>query len=341
MGPDPSLKRNRTAGDPAVEAAGGGPITDQRVMKYYLLAAGAILFAACLLAIQIVGGMEYTEGGTPYTRVSMVAVMLSVAILPIFLHAAWRMSKGISMVLILAFVSLLAYSLPAQIGRVGEIKEAKVIAQGDAKSIESSLASIHRTLRSAHPDMATECLGAPDPLPPRGWPECRRKRGTVTALQNESARLQNELRAVGKDRIGDLGSETLAWALSPLVTVKASAIRKGSGVALAVGLEMAIWSLVWLASIAFTTGISARSSITPIPDPQPLTADDPPSNGGRSQQTIDDLLLPYIDSNLNQQQIAKALGVGTATVSRHLDRLERDGSIARHREGKAKLLASA
>lgn len=72
------------------------------------------------------------------------------------------------------------------------------------------------------------------------------------------------------------------------------------------------------------------------------TQEVPPTNGGqRTQQTIDELLLPYVGSGRSQKEIADELGIGTATVSRHLSKLEADGAIARQRAGKAKFLASA
>jgi cation transport ATPase len=86
-----------------------------------LLRAGATTLACVLLGLQIVGGWEYTEGGTLYTRASMIAAMVTLAALPVFIEAARREGKpAISVALFVAFVAFLAYSLPAWRGQGGQ-----------------------------------------------------------------------------------------------------------------------------------------------------------------------------------------------------------------------------
>lgn len=225
--------------------------------KYYTLAGFAILFALSLLALQIIGGLEYATGASFHTQASVVVAMVTVALLPALVGAAWSMSRFLAICLLVGFVAFLAYSLPATIGRIGEVKEGKALAAGDAADISRRLEDVRRTLRYAEPDMRSECSGAPEPLPSGRWQECRRKRGSVDAFLVQEARLKAELTGMGAARLGDTSSQTLAWALS-FVGVSEETIRKGSGMALAIGLEVVIASLLALAGVAIRLGSAIR-----------------------------------------------------------------------------------
>ena len=88
-----------------------------------LSAIAALASAGALLALQVVGALEATEGASHYTRASMIVAMCAVAVLPVFIHVAWgHRLRALAIVLCIAFVALLAYSLPAVVGRTGEIK---------------------------------------------------------------------------------------------------------------------------------------------------------------------------------------------------------------------------
>lgn len=213
----------------------------------------ALLGALGLLALQIVLGLEYTEGGTAGTRWSMIGAMVTLALLPVFLAIAWRYgARLIAGAIGVSFAAFLAYSLPATSGRTGEIKEAKANVAEDVARWQSEHDENAKQLRWAVPDKNAECAGAPDPLPPKGWPNCRRKTGTVTALQERQVKLEADIKAAGTAGVtGDLGSTLWAWALS-WAGLTAAAIRKGTVIAFAVGLDFAIWSLVALAEHLFS-----------------------------------------------------------------------------------------
>lgn len=216
----------------------------------------AALGALALLALQIVGALEYTSGGTLYTQASMIGAMVTLAILPLFIEAARRQGAYfIASALAVSFAAFLAYSAPATIGRTGEVKQAKVMQAADQEAIRNELAGIVKTLSWARPDQATECTGAPYPLPPNGWPKCRRATGTVTALSERQARLEAQLSASGP-AMGDLGSETVAWALSPLGVGEATVRRIGL-LGFGLGLDMVIWSLVAFATSHRIGGVPA------------------------------------------------------------------------------------
>lgn len=220
----------------------------------------AALGALALLALQIMGALEYTAGGTLYTQASMVGAMVTLAILPLFIEAARRQGALIiAGALGVSFLAFLVYSTPATIGRTGEVKEAKVIAAADQEALRAELASIRQTLSWARPDMATECAGAPVPLPPSGWPKCRRATGTVTALSERQDKLESSLSRAGP-AMGDLGSETVAWALTPL-GVGQETVRRLGLLGFGLGLDMVIWSLVAFATSHRIGGVPASERV--------------------------------------------------------------------------------
>lgn len=242
-------------------------------------AAGAcFVLAGLLLGLQILLGWEYTEGGTLGTRASMIGAMVTLAALPVFVAIAWRYGAGlvIAGALAISFVAFLAYSLPATTGRTGEIKEAKATVADDVASWKSELSEITKQLNWAVPDKNAECAGAPSPLPPNGWPACRRKTGTVTALAERQTKLEGQIKAAGTaGATGDLGSTLWAWALSWL-GVTAAAIRKSSVLSFAVGLDFAIWSLVALGEYLMATGFAVRRHVKALKGSQPEPSADAP-----------------------------------------------------------------
>ncbi|MDQ8700212.1 hypothetical protein [Hyphomicrobium sp. LHD-15] len=219
----------------------------------------AIAGALGLLALQIVLGLEYTDGGTAGTRWSMIGAMVTLALLPVFCAIAWRTgARLIAGAIGISFAAFLFYSLPATSGRTGEIKEAKANIADDVASWKSEHDENAKQLRWAVPDKNAECAGAPNPLPPSGWPNCRRKTGTVTALQERQTKLEADIKAAGTAGVtGDLGSTLWAWALS-WAGLTAGAIRKGTVIAFAVGLDFAIWSLVALGEYLIALALQVR-----------------------------------------------------------------------------------
>jgi hypothetical protein len=297
---------------------------------YYTLAGAAIVASGCLLGLQILGGIEYTAGATTYTTASMIAAMITVAVLPVFIHLAAHISKGIAAVLVIGFVGFLAYSVPANLGRIGELKEVKALGATDAAALQAELASLSQTLAYARPDMETECHGAPYPLPPKGWPECRRKRGTVTAVEAEYAKKAEELRKQGSARVGDVGSTTLAWASAGLLT--AETIRKGSGLGIVLGLETVIWGLVWLATIAIQKGMGP---MVHVPAVQAITERD------FKQEPITpaewDALIKYLKTQtgpVNNNELADAVGISAGECSKRVKDAVAAGILHKQRAGR-------
>lgn len=233
-------------------------------------ALAALTTAVGLLVLQIFGGLEYTEGGSPFFRYSMIAAMIVLALLPVFIEIARRTGHGIiGLALFAAFCAFLAYSLPANIGRNGEMKEAKVVKAEDGAQARADLATVTRSLDWYTREMMRECEGAPEPLPPQGWPKCRANRANAKALEERRDRLERQIAQA--PAAGDVGSETISWAT--LGTVSEKDVRRGSVMAFAVGLDIAIWALTWLAT-ALLTSLPARMAAS-VPAPAATYSDAP------------------------------------------------------------------
>jgi hypothetical protein len=224
-----------------------------------ITAYAALAMAGLLLSLQVLLGLEYTEGGSIGTQASMIAAMVTLAALPVFIEAARQAgARGVALALFVAFISFLAYSLPATTGRTGEIKETKVSAAGDVAGWKAEADSLTKSLIWARPEMLAECDGAPDPLPPQGWPKCRRTKATVTSLQERQAKLESMIAKAGPTA-GDLGSDLWASALglSPAV------VRQVSVMSFAIGLDVVIWSLIWFATTVLTAVPKASNDNRP------------------------------------------------------------------------------
>jgi len=231
-----------------------------------IIAIGALVMAAVIFGQQVVLALEYTEGGSFGTRSSMIVALLTLALLPVFIEAARRNGHGmIGLALGVSFLAFLAYSLPATTGRTGEIKETKVSAAADVALWKAEIASLTKSLGWARPEQAAECLGAPSPLPPNGWPKCRRATASVTAFTERLATLEAKVAKAGS-ATGDLGSDLWAWATFS----DAATVRKVSVMANAVGMDMAIWALIWLATALLSAPMQVANDNAPAVEAEPL-----------------------------------------------------------------------
>lgn len=303
--------------------------------KYSLLALAAMGFACCLLAFQIVGGLEYTEGASPYTRASMVVAMVTVALLPIFIEASRRLSKWLVLPLLTAFIAFLGYSLPAQVGRVGEIREVKAsdakLSQDTLARVKADYAKADKLVDEATRWQATECASG-------NGTKCQAQTFTLNQRKAYLEKLSKQLQDV-KPSVGDLGSETVAWALSGLgLAVSPDVIRKASGLLLAIGLEIAIWSLMWLGTAAVSRAIKSvgHAGSVPMrtaePEPAPVTEAD-----------LEDLIVKAVRERFagvapSQEAIVDEIGMSKANVSRRVDALVETGRVVKIREGRRNVI---
>jgi hypothetical protein len=223
-----------------------------------ILGSAAILVALALLGLQILGGLEATEGGSLYTRASMIAAMITLACLPMFIEAARHLSKGLVLALCVSFVSFLAYSLPATTGRTGEIKETNVVEQ--SKSIEDldRVKADHvRTVALVDDSNRWQlkaCKGG-------NGPDCKSATFVLNQRKASLEKLSKQLDDAKPVKIGDLGSDLWAWALG-FLGVTAATVRKISVLSFAIGLDVVIWSLIWFATAAFSKAATAANTAT-------------------------------------------------------------------------------
>ena len=205
---------------------------------------GAALAGALgLLALQIIGGLEYVEGGSIYTQWSMIASLVTVALLPKFIEEA-RQNKayGICLALGVAFAAFLLYTLPATIGRTSEVRETKAVEAsasiGEVKRLEGELDRAQERLADAFLKADQECS--------TGFRQkCEGWRSVASERQARVDELTKEISGV-KPKTGDVGSEALAWTAAGFVS--AESIRRLSSLSFGFGLDVVIWALVWFAS---------------------------------------------------------------------------------------------
>lgn len=220
----------------------------------------AIAGAVGLLILQIIGGLEYTEGGSLYAKSSMVAAMVTLAFLPVFIEVA-RQSKayGIAAALVVAFCAFLSYSLPATVGRTGEVREVKAVEAKQStlgiRLIEEELSRAQSRLNEAYIEVGRECrsgFGA----------KCEGWRNSVVERQFRVDAIQKEL-AAAKPKMGDMGSETWAWILGA-AGIGAESIRKLSALSFGLGLDVVIWALMWFATSAKVRGKREGAIAEPV-----------------------------------------------------------------------------
>lgn len=282
-----------------------------------LAAIAALASAGVLLSLQVVGALEATEGASTYTRASMIVAMTTVAVLPVFIHIAWSYRlRALALALCVAFVALLAYSLPAIVGRTGEIKQVKAAASVDRVSVEADLRSTVTRLEWARGDWVSECrTGA--------GAQCKGKAQTVSALEARVEKLRGELRTAPA---GDLGSEAWAWASAGMVS--AETIRKGSVLAFAIGLDVAIWALVWMATALVSRPVTVSATVSRASDlviPSDVTPQD-----------LEQLrkLLTITKRPLSNNELARLLAVTKGEASKRVSAAIAAGFVQRRRIGR-------
>jgi hypothetical protein len=304
-----------------------------------LLRAGATTLAAVLLGLQIVGGWEYTEGGTLYTRASMIAAMVTLAALPVFIEAARREGKpAIAIALFVAFVAFLAYSLPANIGRVGEVKEAKLAQAGGVNRARADLERVSAELITARGDMTKECgtgIGT----------KCLGRRNTVHVLEDtkksaEAAVAKGEVAA-----LGDVSSDTVSWAL--LGSLSPETVRKGSVVAFAAGLDIVIWALIWFACACAPTLSKSEKVAAPVDEGEtkstPKVVEFPRPRVLHSSQDVEDYELAALKAfflagdgpvSVSNDELARGLGISKSESSKRVSKAIAAGILQRQRVGR-------
>lgn len=99
------------------------------------------------------------------------------------------------------FVMGTGLTIYTSVGRQAKTADTEVaVLENDNAEIvrlKASAVELRKTLDYATPDAKTECKGAPNPLPPRGWPECRRKSSSVEAFNEKLEKIEARLTSLG------------------------------------------------------------------------------------------------------------------------------------------------
>lgn len=310
--------------------------------------AGGTVAAAGATALLIRDG--WTTGWT--VDLALMPALVGLTILSG--HLFWKaLSSGriiaAGLIAILAaYGSLL--TINETMGRRAELRDGKVMSaeakQTARAAAAAELASVTQTYNWALPDMASECTGAPDPLPPHGWPKCRSKRGTVKALEQ---------------RIATLKADVAAIAPAPVDAKMARAVTIASWFGASPALVREAYStlepflmpiFLELASIVlFSYGLGRGSPNAPAPVGPRIVANDDEASGldGEKYTTKSDALadlrrmlgsgqrVPSQDY-LRERWHVRSKG----TVSKWLSEWESEGKIpSRQRDGKVKFLEAA
>jgi predicted DNA-binding protein (UPF0251 family) len=303
-----------------------------------VLRGGATALAGVLLGLQIIGGLEYTDGGSLYTRASMIAAMVTLAALPVFIEAARREGKGlIALALFVAFVAFLAYSLPANIGRVGEVKEAKLAQAGGVNRAKADLERVSAELLTARADMTKECgtgIGT----------KCLGRRNTVHVLEDTKRSAEAAVAKGEVSALGDVSSDTVSWAL--LGSLSPETVRKGSVVAFAAGLDIVIWALIWFACACAPTVSKSEKVATPADDegetkPEPKIVEFPRPRVLHSVAEIPDHELEALrlafavgDGPVSNDELARRMGVVKSEASKRVQKGIAAGILHKSRVGR-------
>ncbi len=288
-----------------------------------LAAFAAITTATALVGLQVVAIHEYSEGGSLYTKASGIAAVLCVAALPIWIEAARKArSYLVAGTLVLAFVALLAYSLPATIGRTGEIKETKAADTSkvieDKARIEADHATTKKLVDEANRWQINACKGG-------NGPDCKAATFVLNQRAASLEKLAGQLGQMKPAGAGDLGSDTLAWASAGWVT--ADTVRRSSALSFAIGLDLAIWSLFLLASHILAKPATVSATVSRASDlvlPKDVT-----------DAELDELRKLLTRSGpLTNNDVARMLGVVKSEASKRVSKAVAAGIVSRRRIGR-------
>ncbi len=305
----------------------------------------AIALAVVTLGLQVTIGLEHLEGASLATKASIVLVMVSLAILPKLIEvAAGARMYGLSAVLLIAFAAWLAYSLPATVGRTGEVKEAK-IAEVKASGEGRKLLTLELERAQARLSMAESEVKRLCKIPYSD--NCTSARLVESERQARIDQLLAELVDRKAAPVGDVASDLLAWALSS-AGLTADAIRKGSVLAFAFGLDVLIWALVWFGTTDRLrkrtgerldegyVGAASAAASSSSPDDGPPRGKRPPSDTERLEDIRQEV---SAGRHHGVVEYGVRWGLSKSEASKTISSLEERGEIICTRVGHHKLVS--
>lgn len=101
----------------------------------------------------------------------------------------------------LLFLAGTALVVIQSVGRQAETADTRTIAVSEHNEqvarLRGDQTGLRRQIEWSRPGVLEECEGAPTPLPPKGWPACRRKRAALLALEQGLERIEAALAKLG------------------------------------------------------------------------------------------------------------------------------------------------
>lgn len=158
---------------------------------------GGTLAASCAIALltrdAIYNGLTLDHALMPF----LVGLTILAGHLAWQAATEWKLSAVPMLALAVFGSGLIIYET---MGRRAETRNTKIAVVADKQhqreSAMSDLVSAKQHLAQALPLRNAECIGAPDPLPPKQWPLCRKYRGLVSALETRVDSLEADVAKV-------------------------------------------------------------------------------------------------------------------------------------------------
>lgn len=314
--------------------------------KYYVHSwpsmAGGLVAAASSVAL--LTRDAFASGFTLDHALMPVLVGLTVLVS----HEAWRAMKECKPVstagLLLLAVMGSGLIVTETMGRRAEIRDSKTIVAQDAADRRTeaiaALAGARADLAKVEPERRTECHGAPDPLPPRGWPKCRRLTGEAEALQSRIAGLETTVAAMKPAPVDPKAERVAAAAvlfgIAPDHATARAAYQQLDPYLLSLFLELG--SLILLGFGIRHREVSEAATVSAevsggrlVEERKALTFERP-----LTDREIEDLrsLLIGCDRPMTQRELAALASVSPGEMSKRVAKAETAGVIRRWKDGR-------
>lgn len=263
-------------------------------------------------------------------------------------HEAWRAMKECKPVstagLLLLAVMGSGLIVTETMGRRAEIRDSKTIVAEDAAERRTealaALAGARADLARVDPERRAECAGAPAPLPPRGWPKCRRLTGEAEALQSRIAGLETtvaSMKPVPVDPKADrIAAAAVLFGIAPDHATARAAYQQIDPYLLSLFLELG--SLVLLGFGVRHRTVSEAATVSAevsggklVEERKALTFERPVAD--REIEELKELLIGC-ERPMTQTELAALARVSRSEMSKRVAKAESAGVIHRWKDGR-------
>lgn len=239
------------------------------------------------------------------------------------------------------FIAGTALVVIQSVGRQAETTETATLTvtahNDEIVRLKAQAQDLRQTLSYARPDRNRECIGAPDPLPPKGWPECRRKRASVAAIEEQLAKAETRLSSLGAPAPVAPKADKVAEVLA-LFGANRDAAKAGFQL-----LEPFLWTLFFEIGAIVSLGFAFRHGSRVVtragndndraraPVPEPETVEDP----------LDNVVVALRQAGrpVSNRELAQITGLSEATVHRRVNDLVGCGRAVRERDGRQRAIS--